>query len=893
MAGREKQVILFLLIMIAALAVGFVCCSKEKAGAGLPPYKNSGLPLEQRLDDLVSRMTLEEKVSQMINDAPAIERLDIPRYNWWNECLHGVARAGLATVFPQAIGLAATWDTELIHRVAEAISDEARAKHHEFVRRGKRGMYQGLTFWSPNINIFRDPRWGRGMETYGEDPYLTGRLAVAYVRGLQGDGPEYLKVVATPKHFAVHSGPEPDRHSFDAVTDERDLRETYLPHFRAAVEEGKAYSVMCAYNRYLGDACCGSIRLLTKILREEWGFEGYVVSDCGAITDIWNGHRIVKNKPEAAAIGVKSGCDLSCGDEYQTLLEAVKTGLVSEAEIDICLRRLFRARFKLGMFDPPERVAYSQIPYAVVDSEKHRALALEAARKSIVLLKNEKNILPLRKDLSAVAVIGPNADDLEVLLGNYNGNPSRPVTPLQGIREKVKAGTRVLYALGCEWAENLPRFEVIPSSALFAQGPKGKQGGLKGEYFNNRDFKGEPAFVRVDSEVNFNWWDAAPDPAFDDDNFGVRWTGELLPPVSGTYALGAEGFNAFRLFLDDELIVEFRGYHHPRKTYKMVELQAGKSRRLKLEFMEYSEDAHIKLLWSVPGRDREREALEAAEQAEAVILVMGLSPRLEGEEMDVPVEGFSGGDRLALELPSIQERLIRRIQALGKPTVLVLLSGSALAVNWASEHVLAIVEAWYPGQAAGQAIADVLFGDYNPAGRLPVTFYKSVAQLPDFKDYGMPGRTYRYFKGEPLYPFGHGLSYSRFGYSRLEVPKVVRPDQELVVSVDVQNRGEMAGEEVVQLYLRDVEASAPVAIRSLKGFERIFLEPGEKKTVKFILAPKDLSLIDRENQRVVEPGLFEVTVGGKQPGFKGMADAAATECLTARFEVKGELYKIE
>lgn len=891
MVLRYEKMKLFLCISLVFFLLGY--SADQERNQSLLPYKNHSLSLDERVEDLLSRMTLEEKISQMMNDAPAVERLDVPRYNWWNECLHGVARAGLATVFPQAIGLAATWDAELMYRMAVAISDEARAKHHEFVRRGKRGIYQGLTFWSPNINIFRDPRWGRGMETYGEDPFLTGRMAVSFVRGLQGEDPCYLKVIATPKHYAVHSGPEPDRHSFDARTDMRDLRETYLPHFEMAIKEAHAFSVMCAYNRYEGEACCGSQKLLTKILREEWGFEGYVVSDCGAIQDIHQYHKIVDTPEEASALAVKSGCDLNCGSAYKKLLDAVKKGFISEEEIDTSLRRLLKARFKLGMFDPPEMVPYSQIPYSKVDCEEHRMLALEAAKASLVLLKNEDDLLPLRKDIGSIAVIGPNAHDVEVLLGNYNGTPAQPVTPLQGIKDKVSAKTMVHYALGCHWADNLPSFEVVPSSVLFVIERGEKIQGLRAEYFNNRDFEGEPVFFRIDRNIDFNWWDGAPREDFDDDNFAVRWTGELVPPVTGTYVLGGEGFNGFRIYLDDKLLVEFDGSHHPRKTYKTVNLNAGQPCKLKVEFFERSENAHMRLLWSVPGRDYQREAMERAKESDVIILVMGLSPRLEGEEMDVEVEGFAGGDRLNLELPAAQMKLMKAIHSLGKPIALVLLNGSALAVNWAQQHIPAILEAWYPGQAAGEAIADILFGDYNPAGRLPVTFYKSVDQLPLFEDYSMEGRTYRYFEGEPLYPFGYGLSYTEFKYTGLMVPQTTREDQDVLVSVDVENVGNREGDEVVELYLTDLEATVPVPLRSLKGFRRVRLKPGEKRTVQFTLKPRDLSLIDSEFKRVVEPGVFEVAVGGKQPGFKGHADAPTTEVLTARFEVIGKVVSIK
>ena len=875
--------------ILDVLVVFLLTAPVGAAEKNLPTYKNPKLAVEQRVNDLVSRMTLEEKISQMVNDAPAIERLDVPKYNWWNECLHGVGRAGLATVFPQAIGLAATWDAGLMFRVATAISDEARAKHHEFIRRGKRGIYQGLTFWSPNINLFRDPRWGRGMETYGEDPYLTGRLAVQFIRGLQGNDPRYLKLVATAKHYAVHSGPEPARHTFNAVIDERDLRETYLPHFQTSIEEAGAFSVMCAYNRFDGDACCASPLLLEKILRSEWGFAGYVVSDCGAISDIYRTHKLASTPSEAAALSVKSGTDLECGTVYKSLKEAVDKGLLTEQDIDRAVKRLFTARVKLGMFDPPKTAPYAKIPYRVVDSREHRQLALEAARKSIVLLKNENNTLPLRKDLRAIAVIGPNADDVEVLLGNYNGIPSHPVTPLAGIREKIGKKTAILYAQGCQWADNLPSFEAVPASALFTSEGGKRQNGLLGEYFANRDFTGNPVFRRIDRQVDFYWWDSAPDRRIkDDDNFAVRWTGDLVPPVTGDYSLGGSGLTGFRIYLDDKLLARFQSEHDAVKTYAKVNLEAGRSYRIKIEYFERAGDASMQLLWSVPGRDLEKQALEAAAKAEALIMVMGLSPRLEGEEMRVQVEGFKGGDRLTLDLPAVQENLIRKLQPLGKPVVLVLLNGSAMSVNWASENVPAILTAWYPGQAAGTALADVLFGDANPGGRLPVTYYKSVEQIPPFEDYRMAGRTYRYFKGDPLYPFGFGLSYTRFKYSNLMIPKSVGINENIPVSVEVQDVGARAGDEVVELYLTDLEASVPVPIRSLQGFQRVTLKPGEKRRVQFTLAPKQLSLIDKDGKRVVEPGWFEVAVGGKQPGFSGHADASTTEVLTGRFEVHGK-----
>ena len=857
-----------------------------------PPYKDHTLPIEKRVDDLVSRMTLEEKVSQMMNGAAAVERLGVPEYEWWNEALHGVARAGIATVFPQAIGLAATWNPELIHEVADATSTEARAKHHEFVRRGERGRYKGLTFWSPNINIFRDPRWGRGQETFGEDPYLTSRIGVAFVRGLQGDDPKYLKVAATAKHYAVHSGPEPERHSFDAKADERDMRETYLPAFRALVVEGRAEGVMCAYNRTNGEPACAN-RKLYDILRREWSFGGHVVSDCAAIEDIHKHHRFTKTEAEASALAVKTGTDLTCGREYRSLVQAVKDGLISEAEIDVSLKRLLRTRFRLGMFDPPEMVKYAGIPYSANDSAAHRALSLKAARESVVLLKNENRALPLSKEIKTLAVIGPNADAPDVLLGNYNGQPSKSVTPLEGIRAKVSPATKVLYSAGMYQTGTL--VEPVAASAL-ATGGADSRPGLKGEYFNDSELKGEPVLVRTDAQVNFNWSSISPEPRVKEDNFAVRWTGKLTPPESGKYLLGFIGNGGARLVIDGQTIVEDFANRRTRTLTKEVELEGGRRYDVRVEYRENANHyASARLVWAPPSAARllREDALSKAREADAVVMVMGLNPSVEGEEMDVRAEGFRGGDRTDIGLPKPQEELIKAVHALGKPVVLVLLGGSALAVNWADENVPAVVEAWYPGQEGGTALADVLFGDYNPAGRLPVTFYKSVAQLPPFEEYGMAGRTYRYFKGEPLYPFGHGLSYTRFKYDKLKLGAGrVKAGDGLRLSVDVQNVGDRAGDEVVQLYLTDVAASAPVPTRSLAGLARVRLKPGERRSISFSLAPAQMSVIDDKGRRVVEPGEFLVSVGGKQPGFEGRADAPTTGVVTGRFVVNGKTTEI-
>ena len=868
------------------LLIAFPATAQEPKPDPGARYLDPKLPLEQRVDDLISRMTLEEKVSQMMNAAPAIPRLGIPQYDWWNEALHGVAFSGVATVFPQAIGLGATFNPQLVNRVATVISDEARAKYHEAQRRSNYNRFYGLTFWSPNINIFRDPRWGRGQETYGEDPYLTSRLGVAFVKGLQGDDPKYLKVVATPKHYAVHSGPEPERHRFDAAASERDLRETYLPAFRASIIEARAASVMCAYNRTNGEPCCANTHLLGELLRGEWGFNGYVVSDCGAIDDIYKRHNFLKTAEEASALSVKRGTDLECGDSYKALVNAVKQGLISEAEIDRALKRLFEARFRLGMFDPPELVPYAKIPFSVNDSAAHRQLALEAARESIVLLKNENNTLPLRKDLKSIAVIGPNADDVQVLLGNYNGQPSRATTPLAGIRQHVSSRTKVLYALGTPLTEifGIP----VPASALL--GPNGERG-LKAEYFPNKTLEGAPVLTRVDREVNFDWGMSNPAPGIPSDDFSARWTGKLVASKTGKYQFGAIADDGVRVYLEGKLIAEDWSEHAPATVTGEVALEAGRSYDIKMEYYESKIGAVAKLVWQPPVVNTGppyAEAVDAAKQADTVVLVLGLSSRLEGEEMNVREPGFLGGDRLDIKLPARQQGLLEAVAATGKPLVVVLLSGSALAVNWANEHASAIVQAWYPGEEGGTAIADTLFGDYNPAGRLPVTFYKSVDQLPPFENYHMDGRTYRFFKGDPLYPFGHGLSYTRFKYSNFTVSSPsLSATEKVIVSATVENAGTRAGEEVVQLYLTDEAASVRVPIRSLAGIERVYLKRGERRVIRFTIEPRQLAVITDDGRTVVEPGEFKVTVGGKQPGFAGTADAATTGYVEGRFSVKG------
>jgi len=846
------------------------------------PFHNPDLPIEERIDDVLSRMTIEEKVGQLMHSAPAIERLGIPRYNWWNESLHGVARAGYATVFPQSITMAASWNDDLMKEVATVISDEARAKHHEYLRRGQREIYQGLTFWSPNINIFRDPRWGRGHETYGEDPFLTGKMGVAFVQGLQGDDEKYLKVVATAKHYAVHSGPEPIRHTFDARVSERDLHETYLPAFRDLVVDGQVQSIMCAYNRFRGEPVCSSAELF-DILRNQWGFEGYMVSDCWAIEDIWLRHKVAPDAAAASAMAVRAGCDLNCGISYAALVEAIASDQASEADLDVVLRRLFRARFQLGMFDPPERVPYAQIPFSVNTHPGHANLARQAARESIVLLKNQDDLLPLDKSTNTIAVIGPNADNVQSLWGNYNGIPVEPVTPLEGIRQKGEPQVEVLYARGSDLAEGVPAMEPIPS--VFLQTPDGQQG-LQAEYFANDSLGGQPLFTRIDDQVDFIWDIDTPDPRLQTGAFSVRWTGYIVPPVSGEYAFSDWAKPYMTFTVGDSVKGGGNHEHHamlyPKKTY----LEAGQKYPVEIRYRNYYGDATAQLQWAKPSGDLLAEARETASQSDVIVLALGLNERLEGEEMPLQIEGFAGGDRTSLLLPQKQRELMEAMVATGKPVVLVLINGSALAVNWANDNVPAILTAGYPGQEGGLAIADVLFGAYNPAGRLPVTYYKSVAQLPPFEDYDMEGRTYRYFRDTPLYPFGYGLSYSNFTYGNLQAPRRVPRNSAVIISVDVTNSGDRDGDEVVQLYLTDEEASTPRPIHQLVGFQRVHLRAGTTKTVTFTLKNEQLALINADEEWAVEPGWFRISVGGEQPERAGQPNAETTETIQARFEVR-------
>lgn len=836
------------------------------------PWFNPALPATQRVDALVHAMTLTEKVAQMMNNAPAIPRLGVPAYNYWSEGLHGIARSGYATLFPQAIGLAATWDPALQQQVGDVISTEARAKYNDAVRHGLRSIYFGLGIWSPNINIVRDPRWGRGLETYGEDPYLTGTMAVAFIRGLQGDDPKYLRTIATPKHFDAYSGPEPLRHTFNAQVSAHDLEDTYTPAFRAAIVQGKAASLMCSYNAVNGTPACANTLLLQRYLRQDWKFTGFVTSDCGAISDFYRtgGHGFSTDAAQASAAAVKAGTELDCGDAYSALTESVRKGLIADAQIDAAVRALFLSRMRLGLFDPADSVPYNSTPYATVDSPEHRALSLKTAHESIVLLKND-GVLPLNPHVKTVAVIGPNAASLPAVEGNYHAIPSHPSLPIDGLEQALRGHARVLYAQGSNYAGDLPI--VLPRSALRPAQHTDREG-LTGQYFANPDFSGKPAVTRVDRQVQFDWDAASPAAPLSRTGYSVRWTGYFVPPAPGKYALllrtpGCHGCGAkvsARLWLDGKEVPAGAAETHGSLR---VALTVSGTRphpiRIEYRFAAPLFGAGVTLAWQAPADVLREQAVRTAKQADTILAFVGLSPRLEGEEMPLHVQGFSGGDRTSIDLPAVQLDLLRALGATGKPLVVVLMSGSAVAMNWATQNAGALLEAWYPGEAGGQAVADVLTGTFNPSGRLPVTFYKSDAQLPPFTDYSMKNRTYRYFTGTPLYPFGYGLSYSRFRYSQLHLSAAsVTAGDPLTAEVTVTNEGSMAGDAVAEAYLIP-PAGAGVALQQLAGFQRVHLAPRASRTVRFQLQPRSLSQVDEDGRRVIQAGNYRLFIGAQPP----------------------------
>ena len=863
-------------VSAAALALALIITpqafAKTPATSKAPVWLNTKLSPEARAANLVAQMTLEEKALQLGNAAPAIPRLGVPEYNWWNEGLHGVARAGIATVFPQAIGMAATWNPTLLKQTGDVVSTEFRAK---FVERrypdGGSGFYRGLTVWSPNINIFRDPRWGRGQETYGEDPYLTGRMGVAYIEGLQGNDPKYYKTIATAKHFAVHSGPESTRHQQDMHPTAHDLEDTYLPAFRATVTEAKVDSVMCAYNALYGVPACASTELMDSHLRKAWGFKGYVVSDCGAAANIYreDSLKYTKTADEGVAVGFKAGMDVICGDyrngmttEPEHIVAAVKKGLMTQATVDQAVKRLFVARIRLGLFDPQAQV-FPKITARDYDTAAHRDVALDMARQSIVLLKNQNNVLPLAKTAQTIAVIGPNADSLDTLVGNYYGKPSKPVTVLDGIRAKFP-NAKILFTEGTGLVG--PAEPAVPDAVLSTDGD-GKTPGLKAEYFAGHEPTGTAVKTAVEPNARLSW-------SGEDKDASARWTGFITPKTSGVYRFRFASENGYRIWIGDKVVVDEWGVGDaPSLSSGKVMLEAGETYPIRVEAFQRGQTGQQKLVWSVPGDDGQ-DAVEAAKQADVTIFVGGLSARIEGEEMKVEAAGFAGGDPPSLDLPQAQQQLLERISATGKPVVLVLMNGAALSVNWADKNVPAILETWYPGGQGGQAVAEALAGDFSPAGRLPVTFYRSADQLPPFGDYTMKGRTYRFFTGDVLYPFGYGLSYTTFAYAKPALSaKTIAAGKSVKASVSVSNTGKRDSDEVIELY---VTKPGDAARYALAGFSRVHLKAGETRPVSFTLDPRALSQVDDKGVRAVVPGAYTISLGGGQPAYAKTVAAKLT-----------------
>jgi beta-glucosidase len=862
--------------------IALMACAATAQNIANLPYMNPRLTPEERAADLVHRMTLKEKCSQLVNQARAIPRLGVPAYDWWSEALHGIAVNG-TTEFPEPIGLGATFDAPDIHEMATAISIEGRIVHAESERNGSSRIFHGLDFWAPNINIFRDPRWGRGQETYGEDPFLTARMAVAFVTGMQGANSRYYRVISTPKHFDVHSGPEPTRHFADVDISKHDWEDTYLPAFRAAVVEGHADSVMCSYNAVNGQPACANQFLLQHTLRGAWQFQGYVVSDCGAVRDIFSGHHYRATQPQASAISLERGMDNECIDfmapvkdnhDYKPYLEAVQQGYLSVSAIDTALIRLFTARIRLGMFDPPSMVPYDHIDAKQLNSPEHRALALKLGNESMVLLKND-GVLPLKQSLRRIAIIGPLANQTAVLLGNYSGTPTHTVTMLEGMKAEFP-NAKITYVPGTQFLSN--RGIPVPVSVLTT--PDGKPG-LKAQYSLGLSMITRPAPIasRVEPTVNLNGSDL-PEQVKGKGQFAVEWTGFLHPDTTGDYYVGIKANGFARVSLGDRTVAQIYG---AGTNLGWIHLEKGQPAKLEVVYGETSEGGpEAQLLWARVNNKPDPAAISAARNADVVIAVVGITSRLESEESSVEQPGFFHGDRTNLKLPQPEENLVRAVAASGKPLVVVLMNGSALAVNWEKDHANAVLEAWYSGEEGGTAIAETLSGKNDPGGRLPVTFYRDVHQLPFFDDYSMQGRTYRYFKGEPLWPFGYGLSYTTFKYTGLTLPAApINAGDPLDVSVTVTNTGKVTGDEVAELYLK-FPAVPGAPIRALRGFQRVHLAPGASQVIKFHLKRRDLSMVTNLGDIVIAPGKYTVSVGGGQPG-------TGAPYVTGNFEVNGQL----
>lgn len=828
------------------------------------PFQNPKLTFQQRVDDLVSRLTLEEKVAQMVSSAPAIPRLEIPMYDWWNETLHGVARTPFpVTVFPQAIGMAATFNKDALFKMADYSALEGRAIYNKVLATNKQGKrYLGLTYWTPNVNIFRDPRWGRGQETYGEDPYLTCMLGDAFVKGLQGDDPKYLKAAACAKHYAVHSGPEPLRHHFDIDVSAYDLWDTYLPAFKKLVVDSKVAGVMCAYNAFRTQPCCGSDILMNDILRNQWGFKGYVTSDCAGIEDFFTKHKTHPDAESASIDAVMHGTDVECGKGvYLSLVEAVKNKKIAESQIDVSVKRLFMIRFQLGLFDPVEMVKYAQTPVSVLESKAHKDHALLMAHQSMVLLKND-GVLPLSKKLKKIVVVGPNADNAISILGNYNGNPSKLSTVVQGIKDKLGANTEVVYEQAITFtSDELLDYKSVKGTFSF----EGKNG-YKADYFNNVELKGEATSSRYEDHINHNWQEGEEViKNIIAQNFSARYKTTFKSDADQSLSLELEADNGAKLFVNGKLVIDnWAPKKRELKRYKLT-VQKDKAYDFVIEYWQTDATASLKFNIGNYIKTDFNAIAHRHKNADAFVFAGGISPQLEGEAMRVEDPGFNGGDRTSILLPKVQTELMKVLKSTGKPVVFVMMTGSAIATPWESENIPAILNAWYGGQAAGEAVADILFGDYNPSGKLPVTFYRSDADLADFSDYKMDNRTYRYFTGKPLYGFGYGLSYTNFKYDLLKLPTTAAKAKEIELSVRITNTGKLSGEDVAQVFVLNKNRDIKTSLKALKAFERVSLKAGESKVLKFKLAAEDLTYVTAKGEINPIIGSLEISVGGGQP----------------------------
>jgi beta-glucosidase len=820
--------------------------------------------IDARIDKLIASMTVEEKIAQLQDRAPAIPRLGLPGYNWWNEGLHGLARNGYATVFPQAIGLAATWDPSLLQAVGETVSTEARAKFNA-LGGGDAPRYGGLTFWSPNINIFRDPRWGRGQETYGEDPFLTATLGERFVTGIQGTDSFYRRADATPKHFAAHSGPEEGRDGFNSVASAHDLADTYLPAFRKLTSDAHADAMMCSYNAINGTPSCANSGMLEDTVRRSWGFQGYVVSDCDAVGNLTGYHHYTKDAAHASAASLNAGVDLDCGDTYAALRQALDQKLVTEMTINRSLYRLLLARVRLGMLDAASCSPYNNISPTDIDTPEHRKLALRAAEESVVLLRND-GTLPL-KTTQSIAVIGPTADMMKVLEANYHGTASHPVTPLDGLREEFRT---VHYAQGSLLASGVS--SPIPRTALKSGIGKDSASGLVAEYFSKASFEGSPTLKKMVEKVDLDLNRVAPDPSIPAGAYAARWSGYLLPPAAGDYVLHVNvercwdctTHDHFRLFVDDKLAIDNDGAK-AQPDHITVHFVDTALHAVRLELLHTGKDEGISLDWEPPAEALLNQAVQVAQSSDAIVAFVGLSPDLEGEALQLHLDGFAGGDRVSLDLPAAQRTLLDRLQQLHKPMIVILTSGSAVALGAEQAKAAALLEAWYSGEEGGHAIAHILSGRTNPSGRLPLTFYRSAADLPSFSDYSMAHRTYRYFDGPVFYPFGFGLSYSSFEYGPVELSQTsLHAGDRLTATVTLHNKSAVAGNEVAELYVVPPQSPGMPHL-ALAGTQRVYLKPNETTRLSFTLDPAQLSFVDPSGTRAMRAGSYRLFIGGAQP----------------------------